>query len=96
MRRHALLLLGMHRSGTSALTGTIASARAHPGTNLMPPTADSPECYWGDAPLVGFNGALLKSLARAGTERRWPRPVEQHGDDERRNGQRGVANRRGI
>jgi hypothetical protein len=62
MRRNALFVLGMHRSGTSALTGALARSGAHAGTKLMPATADNPEGYWEDVPLVGFNDALLKSL----------------------------------
>ena len=62
MRRHALLVLGMHRSGTSALTGALAKAGANPGKTLMAPTADNPEGYWEDATLVGFNDQLLRQL----------------------------------
>jgi hypothetical protein len=40
----------MHRSGRSALTGAIAKAVAHPGTNLIPVTACNPEGYWECAP----------------------------------------------
>ncbi len=62
MRRHVLFVLGMHRSGTSALTGALAKFGAHPGHSLMPATADNPEGYWEDAPLVGLDDALLRTL----------------------------------
>jgi hypothetical protein len=62
MRRHVLFVLGMHRSGTSALTGALAKYGAQPGRSLMPATADNPEGYWEDAPLVGLDDALLRAL----------------------------------
>lgn len=52
----------MHRSGTSALTGALAKCGAQPGRSLMPATADNPEGYWEDAPLVGLDDALLRAL----------------------------------
>ena len=62
MQRHLLLVLGMHRSGTSALCGALAKSGAVPGVHLMPPTADNPEGYWECAPVVGMNDELLKRL----------------------------------
>jgi predicted nucleic acid-binding Zn-ribbon protein len=62
MERNALLVLGMHRSGTSALTGALVRAGAHPGVTLLPATADNPEGYWECAPVVRLNDELLKRL----------------------------------
>ena len=62
MQRHALLVLGMHRSGTSALTGAFAKLGAFPGTQLMPATADNAEGYWECAPVVHLNDQLLLRL----------------------------------
>src|SRR3977135_4037089 len=63
MQRHLLVVLGMHRSGTSALTGALAKSGALPGTQLMPSTADNAEGYWECAPVVRLNDELLKRLA---------------------------------
>lgn len=62
MQRHLLLVLGMHRSGTSALTGALAKSGAFPGTQLMPATADNAEGYWECAPIVHLNDQLLLRL----------------------------------
>lgn len=62
MQRHLLFVLGMHRSGTSALTGALAKSGAFPGTQLMPATADNREGYWECAPVVRLNEELLKRL----------------------------------
>jgi len=62
MQRHLLVVLGMHRSGTSALTGALAKLGALPGTQLMPSTADNAGGYWECAPVVRLNDELLKRL----------------------------------
>ena len=62
MQRHLLLVLGMHRSGTSALTGALAKLGAYPGSQLMPATNDNAEGYWECAPVVRLNDELLKRL----------------------------------
>ena len=62
MQRHLILVLGMYRSGTSALTGAFANSGAFPGTQLMPATADNVEGYWECAPVVHVNEELLKRL----------------------------------
>src|SRR5512141_539121 len=62
MQRHLLVVLGMHRSGTSALTGALAKAGAVAGAHLMPPTSDNPEGYWECAPVVRLNDELLQRV----------------------------------
>ena len=62
MHRHLLIVLGMHRSGTSALTGAFAKSGALPGMQLMPATADNPEGYWECAPVVRLNDLILQRL----------------------------------
>jgi len=64
--RRALVVLGMHRSGTSAVTRLLVLAGATPPHNLMPPTDDNPQGYWESRPIARFNNRLLES---AGT--RW-------------------------
>jgi len=71
---HALLVLGMHRSGTSALTGALAQHGIHLGSDLMPPAADNPKGFWEHAGVVNIHEQLLDALAR-----RWddPRPLPE-------------------
>lgn len=66
MTRHAIVVLGMHRSGTSAVTRMIGLLGAEPPRDPMPPTADNPVGYWESRRIARFNNRLLES---AGT--RW-------------------------
>src|SRR4029453_17390746 len=75
MQRYLLFILGMHRSGTSALTGALAKSGATAGAHLMPPTADNPEGYWECAPVVRLNDELLKRMGS-----RWDSVVPLSGD----------------
>ena len=66
MDRRAYLVLGMHRSGTSALTRIIGHLGASLPLDPMPETADNPCGYWESRSIARFNNRLLES---AGT--RW-------------------------
>ena len=66
MHRRAILVLGMHRSGTSALTRIIGHLGASLPFDPMPETADNPCGYWESRSIARFNNRLLES---AGT--RW-------------------------
>lgn len=59
--RRALVVLGMHRSGTSAVTRLQVLAGATPPRNLMPPTDDNPQGYWESRPIARLNNRLLES-----------------------------------
>jgi hypothetical protein len=48
----ALVVLGMHRSGTSALTGMLNHLGVALGERLMPATQDNPRGYWEHADVV--------------------------------------------
>jgi hypothetical protein len=64
--QRAVVVLGMHRSGTSALARLLTLTGAAPPRELMPPTADNPGGYWESRRIARFNNRLLES---AGT--RW-------------------------
>jgi len=66
MHRRAIFVLGMHRSGTSALTRIIGHLGATLPLDPMPETADNPCGYWESRSIARFNNRLLES---AGT--RW-------------------------
>lgn len=57
----ALIVLGMHRSGTSSVAGTLALAGASAPRRLMPPAADNPKGFWESSAVAAFNDRLLKS-----------------------------------
>ena len=59
--RTSLLVLGMHRSGTSAVSGTLARIGATPPKTLMPSGRDNERGYWESAPIKIFNDELLQS-----------------------------------
>lgn len=65
--RRALLVLGMHRSGTSALTRVLSLLGADLPAHLMPPQAGNNELgFWESLPTCALNEEILAS---AGT--RW-------------------------
>ncbi|MCZ8062011.1 hypothetical protein [Silanimonas sp.] len=60
-RPTALVVLGMHRSGTSAVAGALVARGAHAGNALLPSTSDNANGYFEDARLVAASDALLAS-----------------------------------
>jgi GT2 family glycosyltransferase len=68
----ALLVLGMHRSGTSALTRVLNLLGVALGDDLMPPGPDNPLGFWEHQGIVSVHEALFAEL-----DRRWddPRPM---------------------
>jgi hypothetical protein len=59
--RHALVVLGMHRSGTSALAGMLARLGADLPARQMVPTPDNPKGYYESDPLRLLNDRILAS-----------------------------------
>lgn len=63
--RRCILVLGMHRSGTSALTRCLNHLGVDLGKTLVPPEKDSnPLGHWENARVVEFNERLLALLGR--------------------------------
>jgi GT2 family glycosyltransferase len=58
----ALVVLGMHRSGTSALTGMLHRLGVVLGEHLMPATQDNPRGYWEHADIVKVHERLMAAL----------------------------------
>lgn len=59
-----IFVLGMHRTGTSAITRLLLELGAHlPGT-AMPANAANPEGYWEPAQVVGIHDRFLDHLDR--------------------------------
>jgi hypothetical protein len=59
MQRHALFIVGMHRSGASALAAALARAGASPGKTMRAGNDGAPV---GSTPLVLLNDRLLHAL----------------------------------
>ncbi len=57
-----VLVLGMHRSGTSLVTSLIEAAGFCCGKYPMKPSKDNPNGYWEDELIVEINNKLLSSL----------------------------------
>lgn len=57
--KQALIVLGMHRSGTSAVAGALARLGGAAPANLMPAHDDNPKGYWESEPLVRLNDRIL-------------------------------------
>lgn len=55
----ALVVLGMHRSGTSAMAGMLARNGAGLPDNLMAPGADNPTGFWESADVADLNDEIL-------------------------------------
>jgi hypothetical protein len=61
MRRQALVVLGMHRSGTSALTRVLSLLGADLPNTLMIANDDNRTGYWESPRIARFNNQLLAS-----------------------------------
>ena len=62
--RRALLILGMHRSGTSAVARVVNLLGAEIGSELVPPGPDNAKGFWEHAEAVRINDDLLRNLGR--------------------------------
>jgi hypothetical protein len=62
MKSTALLVAGMHRSGTSATTGALRHFGVPLGTRLQAPGGDNPKGYWENELVVTVHEQLLQEL----------------------------------
>jgi hypothetical protein len=60
-KKDAIVVLGMHRSGTSSVAGTVAKLGATPPKSLMPANFANSRGHWESNALVALNDAILKS-----------------------------------
>jgi len=63
-QQHAICVLGMHRSGTSAIARALNLLGAYigPPEKLLPPRDDNPEGFWEHGSILDFNVRLLRTL----------------------------------
>jgi GT2 family glycosyltransferase len=60
--RKAIVILGMHRSGTSALCGALGVLGVNFGQRLVPATKDNEKGHWEHPEIVALHDELLHSL----------------------------------
>lgn len=58
----AVLVLGMHRSGTSALARGLQMSGVYLGNNFLSPQPDNPTGYWEDKNICELNERLLTAF----------------------------------
>jgi len=63
--RQAIIILGMHRCGTSALAGISHLLGAAAPAGMMEPDADNPMGFWESFPITALNEAIFSSLGCA-------------------------------
>lgn len=64
-KRLALIVLGMHRSGTSALGGVLVWLGAGAPRTMLPPRQANPRGFFESAKLMKFHDRVLKAVGRA-------------------------------
>ena len=57
-----LVVLGMHRSGTSAISGILDLLEFNSGSSLLPPQPDNPKGFFENQRIVDFNEKCLAHL----------------------------------
>jgi O-antigen biosynthesis protein len=76
LRPDPVFILGMHRSGTSALSGALEPLGLTVGKSVMPPHAGqgNPKGFYENLPLTKLHDKFLKSIGSSWAE---PKPVNQ-------------------
>lgn len=62
MHRKCIIVLGMHRSGTSVCTGILSHFDAELGPDLLAPNDENPKGFFENTSVLGINKAILQSL----------------------------------
>ena len=60
--RHCILVLGMHRSGTSAISGVLDILGADFGRDQIPPSYDNPKGFFENQKVLELNETIMDSL----------------------------------
>ena len=65
LKRHIVLIAGMHRSGTSALTRLINLFGAGLASDLLPAKSDNVKGFWESRRIVDIHDAFLHAVGSA-------------------------------
>jgi GT2 family glycosyltransferase len=76
----AIVVLGMHRSGTSALTGVLHHLGVELSEHLMPASRDNPRGYWEHSDVVSVQERLMAALGWAWDDIRSMPAGFEHGE----------------
>lgn len=80
----ALVVLGMHRSGTSSVAGALTLLGAAAPRTLMAPAADNPRGFWESNVVMALDDQLLAEAGSSWSDwRRLLRPVDPIGARDR-------------
>ncbi len=66
-----LFVLGMHRSGTSALAGVINRLGFNAGSAVLEPQEDNPQGFWENSSVVEVHNSILRDIGSS-----WDDPVD--------------------
>jgi len=77
-QKACILVLGMHRSGTSAMTHTINAMGAALPSNLIPPLEDNAEGFWESEDIVGIHNRFMVAVDSGWND---PRPLPREAFD---------------
>jgi len=61
-KRKCIIILGMHRSGTSALAGCLNQLNVNFGRNIVDPSFDNPKGFFENFTIQKINDAILDAL----------------------------------
>jgi hypothetical protein len=76
MEKNAIIVLGMHRSGTSALAAVISMLGITPGSKLLQPVAEvNPLGFWEHQDIVALHDQMLEALGSSWHD---DRPLQGH------------------
>jgi hypothetical protein len=62
LKNRAIMVLGMHRSGTSAFTGVLSLMGVDLGARLLPASSSNPSGHWEHEEVVSVHDSLLMAL----------------------------------
>lgn len=62
MKKRLIVVLGMHRSGTSTIARGLLALGATFSDDLLPPAFDNPKGFWEDREIVQLNDSILAEL----------------------------------
>lgn len=62
--KRLIVVVGMHRSGTSTITRSLQVMGVELDDNLMPPAADNEKGFWEDCDLNALNIEMLSVLGK--------------------------------
>jgi hypothetical protein len=60
-----IIVVGMHRAGTSAITRGLTALGVALGNDLLPPHGDNPKGFWEHRAIVDIDERLLTSLGHS-------------------------------